>query len=547
MSTVEPREPVVVVGAGPVGCTAALIMADQGVRVVLLERYLQPHPLPRAVHLDDEVVRVLHRVGVSEDFLARSRPATGLRLVDGQRRVMAEFGRPTTLSPNGFPYANMFDQPELEQLLLARVERHPLITFRRGIEIAEVEFEGTGAFETAHVRGRDVGSGQPVAFSARYVLGCDGANSTVREQLGVSLDDLRFTERWLVVDVRAAADLDPWGGVEQVCDPRRSATFMRVVDDRYRWEFQLRDDEQEADLVRPDALGRLLQPWTGRTDLDGLEVVRTATYTFRARLARRFRVGPVFLLGDAAHLTPPFIGQGLGAGLRDAANLAWKVAAVLDDRATPDLLDTYDSERRPHARALVKKAVMAGWAMSGGQDRAAGVRRLALALAVRSGRVRDAIACPVTPPLLRGALDRSSRLRWRWRSPLRVGALVPNVLVRAARSDDPQRLDDVLAGRVAAVTGPRPSAALSQACREKGLLLVALNRQGTPPPGSSERIDAVVVGSPGALGAVLCDPELLVVVRPDAVVAAVQRGQNPAVPWGQRRPTRAVAGGMVTA
>ena len=183
-------------------------------------------------------------------------------------------------------------------------------------------------------------AGDLQTFTGRAVLGCDGASSTIRQLAGIPMEDLGFTERWLVVDIRAVGGLDTWDGVEQICDPARAATFMHVTGDRYRWEFRLLDGEDEAGLITPQALGRLLKPWTGRTDLGGLQIVRTATYTFRARLASRFRAGRVFLLGDAAHLTPPFIGQGLAAGLRDADNVAWKLAYVLTGRAGQDLLGT---------------------------------------------------------------------------------------------------------------------------------------------------------------------------------------------------------------
>src|SRR4029453_7626743 len=139
-------------------------------------------------------------------------------------------------------------------------------------------------------------------------LGLAGRNSTIRGLVGVHMQDLRFTERWLVVDIRAATPLDTWDGVEQVCDPARAATFMHVAGDWYRWEFQLRDGEDETDLI--PALGSLLQPWTGQPDLAGLEGVRSAVYTFRARLATRFQVGRVFLLGGAAHPTPPSLRTG---------------------------------------------------------------------------------------------------------------------------------------------------------------------------------------------------------------------------------------------
>ena len=402
------QEPVIVVGAGPAGCTAALLLADSGIPVTLLERYRQPHPLPRAVHLDDEVARILDRIGVAEGFLARSRPGSGLRLLDSRHRVMAEFSRDQQPSQHGFPQANMFHQPDLEELLLARVGRHPLISLQRGADVTGLD--GTlDALTADPVRVHARVAGQPQTFTGRVVLGCDGANSTIRQLAGITMEDLGFTERWLVVDIKAETGLDTWDGVEQICDPARAATFMQVTGDRFRWEFRLGDGEDEAGLIAPAALGALLRPWTGRGDLDGLQIIRSASYTFRARLASRFRAGRVFLLGDAAHLTPPFIGQGLAAGLRDADNLAWKLAHVLTGRAGPDLLASYETERRPHARALIKKAVRVGWAMTGGQDRAAAVRRIALAAAVRSDRICQAMGSTATPRLAAGALQPSPR------------------------------------------------------------------------------------------------------------------------------------------
>ena len=328
-------------------------------------------------------------------------------------------------------------------------------------------------------------AGDLQTFTGRVVLGCDGANSTIRELAGITMDDLGFTERWLVVDIRAENGLDTWDGVEQVCDPARAATFMQVTGDRYRWEFRLLDGEDEAALITPAALGQLLRPWTGRSDLSGLEIIRSASYTFRARLASRFQTGRVFLLGDAAHLTPPFIGQGLAAGLRDADNLAWKLAYVLTGRAGEDLLTSYEAERRPHAKALVKKAVRVGWAMTGGQDRAAAVRRIALAAAVRSERVCQAMGSTATPRLKAGALQRPPRrlILSGIPSALRIGGLIPNPLVSVG-DGPPVRLDTILAGRTAVLTARRPDAGLVDFCRRHGLVLVRISstarRTGTP-------------------------------------------------------------------
>ena len=164
---------------------------------------------------------------------------------------------------------------------------------------------------------------------ADYVLGCDGANSVVRAQIGAAMRDLRFEQRWLVVDVATDADLDQWDGVHQVCDPVRAGTYMRIGPTRYRWEFRLLPGETADDFRSLEALKPLISPWTSRVDDDELELIRVTEYTFRAQIADRWRRGNIFLLGDAAHLTPPFIGQGMGAGVRDAMNLAWKLAGVI--------------------------------------------------------------------------------------------------------------------------------------------------------------------------------------------------------------------------
>jgi 3-(3-hydroxy-phenyl)propionate hydroxylase len=521
---------VIVVGAGPVGCTTALLLADRGIPVTIIERYPQPHPLPRAVHLDDEVARILHRVGVSDAFLAGSRPASGLRLLDARHRVMAEFRRDTGATDNGFPGANMFHQPELEALLFRRVDQHPLIDLHRGVEVRAVD----GAHDPlssppVRVHTRAVADEAARTFTGSLVLGCDGANSTVRRRAGIHMQDLRFTERWLVVDVRAATPLDTWDGVEQVCDPTRAATFMRVTGDRYRWEFQLRDGEDETDLIR--RLGELLEPWTGRRDLAGLEVTRSAVYTFRARLATHFQVGRAFLLGDAAHLTPPFIGQGLAAGIRDADNLAWKIAHVMTGRATPDLLTTYQTERRPHAAAMIRKAKLVGWAMTGGQDAAAAVRRLLLAAAVRSVRVRDAVASTATPRLRSGALQQTSALSRRPRA-LRVGALIPNPVLCLA-SGKQVRLDDVLDGAPVMLTARRPEPQLVDVCRRRDITLVRITDDADAEPTDSGWVDArLAPGRTAGLEALVDDPSLTVLVRPDHYIAAWgTRSQPPHPPW----------------
>jgi len=228
--------PVVIVGAGPTGITAATLLAQYGVDCLVLDRWANVYPQPRAVHLDDEIYRVVARLGISDEFAAISRPAQGLRLLDPTMRVLAEFRRDTALSEHGFPQANMFDQPELEALLRTNLKRYSNAELRGNVEVTAVEETSDGRIRVAFVDGTDNSEHD---VHADFVLGCDGANSVVRARIGAAMRDMRFEQRWLVVDAATDADLDQWDGVHQVCNPARAGTYMRIGSTRYRWEFRL--------------------------------------------------------------------------------------------------------------------------------------------------------------------------------------------------------------------------------------------------------------------------------------------------------------------
>jgi 3-(3-hydroxy-phenyl)propionate hydroxylase len=424
--------PVVIVGAGPVGVTAATLLGQYGVDCLVLDRWDGVYPQPRAVHLDDEIYRVLARLGVAKQFAAVSRPTRGLQLIDRNHRVFAVFDRAGDHGRHGHPTANMFDQPELEHLLRTNLKDQSTVSVRGNVEVTDVAQDGRGR---VRVDFADRLTGEHESVSATYVLGCDGANSVVRTAIGSTMQDLKFEQRWLVVDVASSVELDQWEGVHQVCDPERAATYMRIGDARYRWEFRLRAGETAADFESIGTLQPLLGPWVEGIPSDQLELVRVAEYTFRAQLADRWRDGNVFLLGDAAHLTPPFIGQGLCSGLRDSMNLSWKIAGVLSRDLPESVLDTYEVERKPHARSLIQLAKLVGVSMTQG-GRVGGLLRRAVAPRLHwVPSLRDRLLDSETPPLSPSELVDRRRLRKSLN-----GRLCPNApLTNHSRYDDVTR------------------------------------------------------------------------------------------------------------
>jgi 3-(3-hydroxy-phenyl)propionate hydroxylase len=345
----------VIVGFGPVGALTALLLAEEGLSVIVCEKSNELVQLPRAVGLDGESVRAFQRIGRAgpvSALLQAPRKPDECAFTDSRRNTLlcleiAERG------PNGWQDIAFFDQPELEAFLRQEVEAHPRIDVRLGHEVVSVDSNA----EEARLETRDVASGETALLRTPWLIGCDGASSFVRRQAGIEWNSLGYDQDWLVIDI-IAHDLDLLPGrMMQVCDPERLTTYICVKDPNRRWEFQLLPGESREEMVAPDRIEALLDAWLPR---DSYELRRAAVYQFHAATASAWRRDRILLAGDAAHQTPPFLGQGLNAGFRDAVNLGWKIPLVVRGEFGPELIDSYGAERDAHARDLVERAVAIG-------------------------------------------------------------------------------------------------------------------------------------------------------------------------------------------
>ena len=369
---------VAVVGAGPVGAMTANLLGCYGIETVLVDRATEIVDYPRAIGVDDEALRTFQAAGLVEPVLADTIQNVPLRFFDARGRCFADV-RPTTRE-YGWYRRNVFVQPQAERALRAGLERFPHVHTLLGHEV--VGLAQTGDAVTLDVRAAD---GTRSRLRADYVVGADGGRSTVRELLGVPLEGDTHPRRWVVVDC-ANDPLDaPFTGLH--CDPRRPYVCAHMPHDHRRWEFMLFPGEDSGDMLAPSKILELLGHHVERPE--ELEVVRARVYTHHSRLASRFVVGRVLLAGDAAHLMPPWAGQGMNTGFRDAANLSWKLAACLLGRAAPGLVATYETERRAHARSMIDLSTRLGRILSPTRTSTARARDVVLRAATVAPGVRS--------------------------------------------------------------------------------------------------------------------------------------------------------------
>jgi 3-(3-hydroxy-phenyl)propionate hydroxylase len=339
---------VLIVGYGPVGAAVAALLGRYGVKTLVIDKLCDVLLMPRAIALDNEALRILQMIGLAEDAFAK----IVIPEVKMHCPYVGEFGRVNASGTiDGHPKLVTFYQPDLEHALRKQVGKFAHVNVLGGFELMGFEQDEEYVFVT--IKG---GQGDTFTVRSRYLVGADGASSKVRTLIGQDFQGQTYAEDWLIVDAnkREGKSIDH---IEFICDPRRPTPHMPAPGGRERWEFMLQPGESRENMEHPDTIAKLLAPWVDAKDLS---IERHAVYRFHARCCERFQQGRVFLVGDAAHITPPFVGQGLVAGLRDAANIAWKLAWVTRGHAPANILDSYDQERRPHAKKMIELAKFMG-------------------------------------------------------------------------------------------------------------------------------------------------------------------------------------------
>jgi 3-(3-hydroxy-phenyl)propionate hydroxylase len=510
---------VLIVGAGPVGLTLANILGLQGVRTVVVEDRDTLIDYPRGVGLDDESLRTFQSIGLVDAILPHTVPNQILRFFDGKRRLLAEMAPPDARF--GWPKRNGFVQPLVDAELLRGLDRFGHVDVRWGTRMENCVQDADGV--TVDL----LTAAKPSAVRARYVVGCDGGRSATRHLMGISFEGTTSATRWLVIDLAS----DPLGhpNSEVGADPKRPYASISIAHGIRRFEFMIHADETDEQVEQPEFIQRMLAPFVPHPDR--VDIIRHRVYTHHSRIAGAFRKGRMLLGGDAAHLMPVWQGQGYNSGIRDAANLGWKLAAVVNGHAGDALLDSYDAERRKHARAMIDLSTLVGRVISPTNSRIA---------TLRDGAIR---AASVVPTLKRYVLE----MRFKPMPRYDTGAVVHNEGASATspsgtlfiqphvdtRDAENILLDEVLGGGFAVLAwNNNPRALLSAASFDRWKALGASFIEARPVTQlhwtGHDDADVTVVGDrTGALKAFFdAHVESVLFLRPDRCIAAAGIAQR---------------------
>lgn len=503
---------VIVVGAGPTGLTLACLLADEGLTVRVVEAQGSASDEPRAIAFADESLRTAHALRILDDMRADIVWNSGTRYLGAREQLLARVKPPAARI--GFPVKTLFDQPGYVRALLAGVSRRPGVHILWRSRVTGLRQDDAGVTLSLQTAG---GAGGDDSVRAQYVVGCDGGRSAVREAIGVRMAGSTQTHPWIVIDTTEDPRDD--SDTEFHCWPGRPNVVVPGTDGRCRYEFMLLPGERSDDVLTPASIVELVRPYR---DLDPGQIRRSAVYVGRQLVAERWASGRVFLAGDAAHLMPPFAGQGLNTGLRDVRNLAWKLGSVLRREADPALLDTYEQERRPHTTAMVRFSVRLGGLIMTAHPVRAHARDLALQALRLVPPVRRYLAelrFVPRPVYLRGCIAGPPPPR---RSPGLRGRPLPQGQVIGADSRMALLDDHLGVGWSLVAVAPSQAGAFADLQLRTGLL-ADLRRVVVLPPNRIPRTDAdKSVGAVAELTAMLHPSPAgrFLLVRPDRYVAA---------------------------
>ena len=345
---------VAIVGFGPTGGTLANLLALQGFSILIIEKEKSFYPLPRAVHFDDEIMRVFQTIGITDKFLKHTIINKGTKFVNSKNQVVLDWPRPRSITENGWYPSYRFHQPDLERKLRRRLKDFKKVSVMQSTKVNSLKEEKS----SVKIFIENINNNKISEIRAKYIIGCDGARSTIRKQIKAKFQNLGFTQKWAVVDLILKKNKKELPDrTIQYSNSKRPATYCRNVGKRRRWEFAINNAESEKKVLSNSYIWNFLKPWLKPSEA---LMERKTIYTFQSAISKKWKKGRVFLAGDAAHLMPPFMGQGMCAGVRDASNLAWKIAYCLKNNHSEKLLNTYQSERYSNVIEYIKTTVKMG-------------------------------------------------------------------------------------------------------------------------------------------------------------------------------------------
>ena len=345
---------VTIVGLGPAGGTLANLLAMHDFSILILDREKSFYPLPRAVHFDDEIMRVFQTIGITKEFLKHTIINKGTKFVNSKDKIILDWPRPKKITDNGWYPSYRFHQPDLEKKLRKKLKNYKKVSIEQYSEVIKIK----NSKNHVDITYLNTNNHKEYFVRSKYVIGCDGANSITRKQMKTKMENLGFTQKWAVVDLilKKKKNNLPDRTI-QYSNPKQPATYCRNVGRRRRWEFAIKKNHSDKKVLSDNYIWNFLKPWLNKSEAI---IERKTIYTFESAIARKWRKGRVFIAGDAAHLMPPFMGQGMCAGIRDASNLAWKIANCIRNKFDEKLLNTYQSERSLNVKEYIETTMRMG-------------------------------------------------------------------------------------------------------------------------------------------------------------------------------------------